>query len=91
MAKRAEVTETVVQEQGVQEASAPEETPTTQEKNESLLQAVKASYKREELIRHAESALGVPGYVAAGALTEDKYTVAAAKKVIEAFKRKEVK
>ncbi|KIV55052.1 hypothetical protein AM501_26855 [Aneurinibacillus migulanus] len=91
MAKRAEVKEETTQEKGVQEASASEEIPTTQEKNESLLQAVKASYKREELIRHAESALGVPGYVVAGALTEDEYTVAAAKKAIEAFKGKGVK
>jgi hypothetical protein len=63
----------------------------TQEQNEKLLQAVTATYKREELIAHSASALGVPSYIAAGALTESEYTIAAAKKAIEAFKRKEVK
>ncbi len=91
MAKREEVEETAVQEQNTAEVSVKEEKPTTKEQNAKLLQAVAASYKREELIRHAESALGVPSYVAAGALTEDEYTVSEAKKAIEAFKGKEVK
>jgi hypothetical protein len=59
--------------------------------NERLLQAVQSTYKRDELIAHSVSALGVPSYVAAGALTGEKYTIKEAKKAIESFLKKEVK